>query len=220
MADAALGTTLDPEDLNPDAKPKTGRHDIPTGKPPGRPRKDGAPAGSARRRLPPATLKREVGGMLWSLNMVVGFVPPLRDDMLDEAEIALLAQGISDQCQRSPRFRGWVEAALTAQGGYSLILAVALIGGRRAVRHGLIGGTAEERTMRDGQLGALIAYMADPKAAAEMSRVLESMMAAQQPIEAEPEGAAAAAAPSGNGFHETDAALAAEMRALDGQPGG
>jgi hypothetical protein len=59
-------------------------------------------------------------------------------DELDEAEIKLLAKGIDAQCQRSPRFRAYIETMLGAGANAGLIATVAMIAARRAARHGIV----------------------------------------------------------------------------------
>lgn len=59
-------------------------------------------------------------------------------DELDEAEISLLAKGLDAQCQRSPRFRKYVETMLGAGANAGLIATVAMIGARRLARHGIV----------------------------------------------------------------------------------
>lgn len=76
--------------------------------------------------------------MLLLANSVVYFVPGLAKDALDPTEIAALARAIDAQCKQSVRFRKYVEAALTAGSGGQLFGVIALIGLRRASRHGLL----------------------------------------------------------------------------------
>lgn len=59
-------------------------------------------------------------------------------DELDEAEISLLAKGLDAQCQRSPRFRKYVETMLGAGANAGLIATVVMIGARRLARHGIV----------------------------------------------------------------------------------
>lgn len=59
-------------------------------------------------------------------------------DELDAAEIAALAASIDRQCQRSPRFRKYVERMLAVGSGGALVTTLGIIATRRAARHGLI----------------------------------------------------------------------------------
>lgn len=115
----------------------------------------GRPRGSATRPDAPSrsaqSLETRIGGMLLLANSVVYFVPGLARDALDPTEIAALARAINDQCKQSARFRKYVEAALTAGSGGQLFGVLALIGLRRASRHGLMPPEI------DAQLGAMLA---------------------------------------------------------------
>lgn len=78
-------------------------------------------------------------------------IPAKLGDELDDAEIVALAAAIDQQCQRSPRFRKYVENALSVGSGGALISTVGIIVARRASRHGLAPA------MLDPMLGIMLA---------------------------------------------------------------
>lgn len=84
------------------------------------------------------SLETRIAGMLIVANSMCYFIPPLRADALDPTEIAALAKALDAQARQSPRFRKYLEAALTAGSGGQLFGVVALIGARRAARHGIL----------------------------------------------------------------------------------
>lgn len=59
-------------------------------------------------------------------------------DELDAYEISALAASIDRQCQRSPRFRKYVERVLGVGSGGTLLATLGIIATRRAARHGMI----------------------------------------------------------------------------------
>jgi hypothetical protein len=65
-------------------------------------------------------------------------IPERIGDELDAVEIAALASAIDAQCRRSPRFRKYVESALSAGSGGTLITVIGLIAARRLARHGVL----------------------------------------------------------------------------------
>lgn len=134
---------LDPEALKPEEpKARRARPD----RAPSRPE----PRMSARR------LEREVGGLLVMVNLGLASTP-LRDDVLDADEIALLTQGLVAQAESSARFRRYLEAAVKAQGGsLKLVTALALIVGRRVARRRLPEAEAAEA---DARIAGLIGFM-------------------------------------------------------------
>lgn len=125
---------------------------------PKRPR--GRPRGSRTRPDAPsrASLETRIAGMLILANSVVYFVPGLARDALDPTEITALAKAIDSQARQSPRFRRYIEAALTAGSGGQLFGVMAIIGMRRASRHGLLPPEI------DGTLGAMLANQPTPPA--------------------------------------------------------
>ena len=105
---------------------------------PKRPRVASVPRPSTR------SLKAEIAAQLVMINFVLVMIPPLRQDQLDPVEIEALASSIDDQCKKSPRFRKAVEGALMAGSGAGLIGILAIIGARRAARHGYIPAEADQ----------------------------------------------------------------------------
>lgn len=85
-----------------------------------------------------ANLERRIGAALVQTNIVLQQIPAVRADALDTAELTLLAKGISDECNRHPIFRKYVETALNVSGSGGLIVTVAIIAARRAARHNVI----------------------------------------------------------------------------------
>jgi hypothetical protein len=119
--------------------------DIPKGD---TPKRRGRPPGSKNKSS--RNLKKEIGGTLTLMNM--GFQIAAPRDALDPIEIEALALAIDEECKKSPTFRKYVEfATRAATGGGSLLGVVAIIGARRAARHGVIP------PMFDDQLGSLLA---------------------------------------------------------------
>lgn len=101
----------------------------------------------------PRSLKPEIEAFLTLVNSAVIMTPlgtrpveaitnpaiePTKiGDELDAAEIGALAGALDTQCQRSPRFRKYVEKMLTAGSGGQLVSVLGIIVARRASRHGL-----------------------------------------------------------------------------------
>ena len=65
---------------------------------------------------------------------------------------------IDDQCKRSPRFKSYVLQALKVQSATSLLAVVAMIGGRRAARHGIIPEAMQPQQL-DAALGIALQMM-------------------------------------------------------------
>jgi len=123
---------------------------------------------TTRKRAPsrgPKSLRTELAATLTMLNMALLMSPlgtrPIGaqpgdpemvryGDELDVAEINALAAAIDAQCQRSTRFRKAVEKFLTAGAGGQLVTVAAMIGVRRASRHGIAP------PMLDPMIGALL----------------------------------------------------------------
>jgi len=97
------------------------------------------------------SLKSEISATLMQINLVLIMIPPLRQDQMDMVEIDALASSLDEQARKSPRFRKALEGALTATGGAGLISILAIIGTRRAARHGLVPVEIDQ------QLGNLLA---------------------------------------------------------------
>jgi hypothetical protein len=115
-------------------------------------KKDGTPA-KRRGRVPGSTLsgtrrtgsrgslRTQIGGMLQLVNMPIQIISP--KNALDAVEIDALAKSLDEECQRSARFRKYMEQMLAVQGGTSLILVVGAIAGRRVVRNNLVAVPSE-----------------------------------------------------------------------------
>lgn len=147
--------------LNPDGT----RANAPRVSRPSKPSKPRKPSQSRARG--PRSLRPEIGAFLTLTNSLVLMSPigtrpieatinpavePTRiGDELDEAEIKALASAIDAQCQRSPRFRKYVERVLTAGAGGQLLSVLGIIATRRAARHGLAPA------MLDPMLGMMLA---------------------------------------------------------------
>lgn len=134
-----------PPKLNPDG---TRANPPRVAKPRAPKRRGGAPRPTTRK------LKDEIAAFLTMVNSVVlmtplgtkptmaAFDPNIQPthvgDELDEYEIGALAASIDRQCQRSPRFRRYVERVLGVGSGGTLLATVGIIATRRAARHGVI----------------------------------------------------------------------------------
>jgi hypothetical protein len=126
----------------------------------GRPRKDGTTGDSAPR-TPGAprgsrSIRTEVGSLLVTVNLPLSMFLPV--DALGPEEIDALAMSIEDQCKRSPRFKSYVLQALKVQSATSLLAVVAMIGGRRAARHGIIPEAMQPQQL-DNALGIALQMM-------------------------------------------------------------
>lgn len=91
------------------------------------------PSTSSRAKV--TSLEDDIGAALVLVNLPLLVMPGLA---LDEAEIAALAISLNDQCRRSPRFKKYVEKALTITSGGQLATVGLMIGARRAVRFGAL----------------------------------------------------------------------------------
>jgi hypothetical protein len=101
----------------------------------------------------PKSLREPIAALLTMVNMALlmsplgtrpiaattdpNVVPERVGDELDAAEISALAAALDMQCQRSPRFRSYVEGMLSVGSGGALITTLGIIATRRAARHGL-----------------------------------------------------------------------------------
>ena len=152
MTDAATVTPAPAFSAVPLAEPpKRGR---------GRPRKDGTTGDSAPR-TPGAprgsrSIRTEVGSLLVTVNLPLSMFLPV--DALAPEETDALAMSIDDQCKRSPRFKSYVLQALKVQSATSLLAVVAMIGGRRAARHGIIPEAMQPQQL-DNALGVALQMM-------------------------------------------------------------
>lgn len=118
-----------------------------------KPRSIPKPKRAASRARGPKSLRPEIGAFLTLINSAVLMTPlgtrpleavtdpnviPTRvGDELDAAEIDALASALDTQCQRSARFRKYVERMLSVGAGGQLVSVVGIIATRRAARHGL-----------------------------------------------------------------------------------
>lgn len=100
------------------------------------------------------SLKTEITGLLMTINLGLMLIPPLSRDQMDMVEIEALADALDEQAKKSIKFRKALEAALAAGSGGTLIGVCAIMGARRAARHGLLPGDGQEI---DQQLGNLLA---------------------------------------------------------------
>lgn len=142
-------------------KPPTGQAPIET--PPKRSStKTAAPRASSSTR----SLKSEIAGLLMTINFVLLMIPPLSRDKLDMVEIDALAEQIDEECRQSAKFRKAVETALSAGSGAGLFGLIAIIGARRAARHGLIPAEADQ------ELGNLLARGVNAKHGRDAAGVL------------------------------------------------
>lgn len=164
MARTAAGTTALAEDVPPQREEFKAAEDfIPAPSEPVK-RRRGRPPGSKNRTTVSrsrANLETQIGAFLVTINAPLQLIPALQKDALDQVEITALAKGINAQCEASPTFRKYVEQALKVTGATSLVGVVAIIAGRRAVRHNIVpipeeaGGPA----MVDAMLGASLSMM-------------------------------------------------------------
>lgn len=133
----AVPVTELPKEQVQDSAPKR-----PRGRPPG----SGTGVRKGRR---PRSLETQLGAALVMANMPLMLFAA--DDMLDDAEITALAKAIDAQCQNSPRFRKYVQAALDASSGGQLITVTGIIVARRMARHEFLLPKAA-----DAQLGSIL----------------------------------------------------------------
>lgn len=162
----------------------------PPGKP-GRPRGSGTRSGGkARMPRTPKSLYPEISAFLMMANTLVTMTPvgskyeptgkfttmeiaqgmsiPIPEmnmvklgDELDEMEIAHLAKSIDAQCQRSPRFKRYIETFLGAAAGGGILAVVGIIAARRAARHGIIDASLDPKLggILQGDLSALASFV-------------------------------------------------------------
>lgn len=116
----------------------------------GRPPRD--PSAPVQRRKA-RSLEGQIGSALVMANLPLMMFAT--GDALDNAEIEALAKAIDAQCQSSPRFRKYVQAALDASSGGQLITVSGIIIARRMARHEFI--LPKEA---DAQLGRVIGSVA------------------------------------------------------------
>lgn len=118
--------------------------------PPATRRGPGRPRGSTNRRST-KSLRPQIASTLMAMNLVV-YLTPFNKDALDEVEIEALATALDEQAKQSPAFRRYLQGALGVASGGQLFGVLAIIGARRAARHGFMGIPAEA----DGQMRTLL----------------------------------------------------------------
>lgn len=124
------------------------------------PKRRGRPPGRATT-AKTTSLKPQIAGMLMTLNLALYVIPPLRVDVMDEVEIEALARAIDEQAKRSIRFRQYLETALAAGSGGTLFGVLAIMGARRAARHGMFPSEVDQTL---GNLLAMGLTNSPPKA--------------------------------------------------------
>jgi hypothetical protein len=166
-----------PPTLNPDGtrkhppkatgKPRPVKRSAP--KTPGKPRKSLAPEIAALlTMLDSVILLSPIGTRPMEASPMLPFETPAATkvgDELDAAEIKLLAAALDRQCQRSPRFRKYVEKVLGAGSGGMLFGTIGMIAARRAARHGMLPAIIDPTIgilMESGDMSALAAMMGTP----------------------------------------------------------
>jgi hypothetical protein len=130
--------------------------ELPAKRGPGRPRKTGDTAPRTPGMRASRSIRTEVGSLLVTVNLPLSMFLPV--DALAPEEIDALAMSIDEQCKRSPRFRLYVLQALKVQSATSLLAVVAMIGGRRAARHGIIPEAMQPQQL-DNALGQALQMM-------------------------------------------------------------
>lgn len=117
--------------------------------------------------MTPLGSKYEPTGNFTQTEIAPGMVIPFPEmrmislgDELDEMEIMHLAKSLDAQCQRSPRFKKYVETFLGAAAGGGIVAIVGLIAARRAARHGLIDPSLDPKlgAILQGDLGTLASF--------------------------------------------------------------
>lgn len=114
------------------------------------PNKEQPPKRKGPGRPPTKSLEAQIGALIVMVNLTIQSIPPLRQDAMDVYEMEALAKAIDLQAKTSPRFRRYLEALLSAGSGAGLIGIMAMIGARRAARHGLMPAEV------DALLGSMI----------------------------------------------------------------
>lgn len=118
--------------------------------------------------MTPLGSKYEPTGSITQMDMGNGYVVPMPEmrqttmgDELDEMEIAHLAKALDAQCQRSPRFKRYVETFLGAAAGGGIVAIVGIIGARRLARHGVIAPQLDVTlgNVLQGDMSALASFV-------------------------------------------------------------
>lgn len=114
----------------------------------GRPPKDpNAPKRTYTRRTSTKSIKDQIGGTLFLINLAFAFMPePWRDDAMDEYEITALADALDEAARANPRIHKMLSAVLVNGGSAANLTMVAgIIVGRRLARHGIIDASFDDR---------------------------------------------------------------------------
>jgi hypothetical protein len=130
-------------------------------------------ATAKRPTAPRRNLEQELGQMLVMTNLFAA--PFIGNDALDDAEILVLARGMNEQAQKSPRFRRLIEGALGATGASGLIGVVVIIAARRAARHNMIEPAWDQRLEAMLRLQLMDIDPTDPSALAAAAAVAAAM---------------------------------------------
>lgn len=118
--------------------------------------------------MTPLGSKYEATGKLDQIEIAPGMsvpIPEMRQitlgDELDELEIMHLAKSLDAQCQRSPRFRKYVETFLGAAAGGGIVAILGIIAARRVARHGIIDPSLDPKlgAILQGDIGALTSFV-------------------------------------------------------------
>lgn len=118
--------------------------------------------------MTPLGSKYEATGNVTQLDIGNGMAIPIPEmrqitlgDELDELEIMHLAKSLDAQCQRSPRFKRYVETFLGAAAGGGILAIVGIIAARRVARHGIIDPSLDPKlgAILQGDIGALTSFV-------------------------------------------------------------
>ena len=97
-------------------------------------RPDGSTSKAAGRSK--VNLEAQLNGFVTVINTFVNAYKPLY--ALDPIEVAALVKALNQQCQVSPKFRKYIEKALSGFGGVNLVGVLVLIATRRVARSGIL----------------------------------------------------------------------------------
>lgn len=141
--------------------------DIPADRPPRR--GPGRPPGSGGRRTSSKSLRKQIDGLIVTLNTIIQQLRPA--DALDAVEIATLVKAIDEQAKTSPRFRRGLESILSVTGGAGLLPVIGIIAARRLARHHVLPAPVDP-------LGSVVLQMmqAEPSEAAAAMDTIVGMM--------------------------------------------
>lgn len=141
ITDETVWVDLPTEETHPKEPAKRG---------PGRPRKErdpNAPKRTYTRRASTKSLKDQIGGTLFLMNLAFAFMPePWSGDALDDSEIYALAEALDEAARANPRMHKMLSSVLVNGGSAAnLIMVAGIIAGRRLARHGIIDATFDDR---------------------------------------------------------------------------